>query len=88
MHLATTGLQVISSLSSATLRTCPLTRRLFLDELQLLQHLEALRRAFFMGAGDWADAFMATLGAHADSLEPLSQHTLERMLQDAVRVSA
>lgn len=62
--------------------------RYFLEELRVLEHLEALRRAFFMGAGDWADAFAGALAAHADSLEPLGQHALERLLAGSLRVCA
>lgn len=61
--------------------------RLFLDELKVLEHLEAMRRLFFMGAGDFGEALVAALGAHADSLAPLTQHGLERMVQDATRAS-
>ncbi|KAL4440501.1 hypothetical protein ABPG75_003502 [Micractinium tetrahymenae] len=59
--------------------------RLFLDELKVLDHLEALRRFFFMGAGDWADALVAHLGAHADALVPVSAHQLEAALAEAIR---
>lgn len=43
-------------------------------------------RYFFMGAGDWADALVATLGAHADALRPLASHQLEAALAEAIRV--
>ena len=61
-------------------------RRLFLDELKVLDHLEALRRFFFQGAGDWADALAQRLGAHADTLAPLAGHQAEALLADAARV--
>lgn len=133
---------------SSPLPSCPVVRRLFLDELKVLEHLEALRRwermagvvprpllccihadvvfawqmvrsarrcagalsyqlgsdlqagpcsslphpptplgrFFFQGAGDWADALVGTLGAHADSLLPLAAHQADAMLADAARV--
>jgi len=45
------------------------------------------RRFFFQGAGDWADAVVGQLGAHADSLLPLAAHQADAMLADAGRVS-
>lgn len=44
-------------------------------------------RFFFQGAGDWADALVGQLGAHADSLLPLAAHQADAMLADAGRVS-
>lgn len=44
-------------------------------------------RFFFQGAGDWADALVGQLGAHADSLLPLAAHQADAMLADAARVS-
>lgn len=51
--------------------TCPTPRR---------------RRFFFQGAGDWAEALVQRLGAHADSLLPLASHQADAMLEDAARV--
>ena len=62
--------------------------RLFLDQHRLLEHLEALRRFFFMGAGDWGDALVGRLGAHADALRPLAGHQAEAALAEAGRVSS
>ena len=66
----------------------PPPRRLFLDELRVLDHLEALRRIFFCGAGDWAGAWVRALSQHADSLKPLSPGEADRMLQATLRVGA
>ncbi|PSC71851.1 phosphatase 2C 22 [Micractinium conductrix] len=74
--------QSVLSQYRAVSRACV---RLFLDELKVLEQLEALRRYFFMGAGDWADALVATLGAHADALRPLASHQLEAALAEAIR---
>ncbi len=52
------------------------------------QLLASLCRFFFMGAGDWADALVARLGAHADTLAPVSAHQLEASLAEAIRVSS
>ncbi|KAI7838596.1 hypothetical protein COHA_007604 [Chlorella ohadii] len=74
--------QSVLSQYRAVSRACV---RLFLDELKVLEHLEALRRFFFQGAGDWADAVVGQLGAHADSLLPLAAHQADAMLADAGR---
>lgn len=46
------------------------------------------RRFFFQARGDWAEALVQRLSAHADSLLPLASHQADSMLEDALRVGA
>ncbi|RMZ57553.1 hypothetical protein APUTEX25_001753 [Auxenochlorella protothecoides] len=68
----------------AVSRTCT---SYFLDELRLLDHIEALRSFFLMGAGDWADALAAGLSDRLEALEPLTPSSLAACLAHSLRAS-
>lgn len=57
-----------------------------LEALRLQDMLQAIRRYFFMGAGDWADALVAAHSAAGPSLEPHSLHACHSMLDMALQV--
>lgn len=83
MLLETTLGRALVSHSLAVSRACV---GLFVDHLSLLRHLKFLRRAFFLEAGDWGDAFLAPLAERVDGLQPLTGQVLHVALQDAIRV--
>ena len=62
--------------------------RLFLKELRLLDLLAALRRYFFMEAGDWAGALTEGLCRLTAEGADLQEHALQDALSDALRGSS
>ncbi|KAL6784054.1 hypothetical protein ACKKBG_A04615 [Auxenochlorella protothecoides x Auxenochlorella symbiontica] len=68
----------------AVSRTCT---SYFLDELRLLDHIEALSSFFLMGAGDWADALVAGLSDRLEALEPITSSSLAACLAHSLRAS-
>eukprot|EP00891_Asterochloris_glomerata_P006246 jgi/Astpho2/6246/Aster-x1359 len=61
---------------------------LLLKELRLLDLLGALRRYFFMEAGDWAGALTEGLCRHTAEGGDLQEHALQDALADALRGSS
>eukprot|EP00698_Gefionella_okellyi_P011070 TRINITY_DN2903_c0_g1_i1.p1 TRINITY_DN2903_c0_g1~~TRINITY_DN2903_c0_g1_i1.p1 ORF type:complete len:1006 (-),score=219.19 TRINITY_DN2903_c0_g1_i1:318-3335(-) len=62
---------------------------LFMRELQLSQHLQAIRRYILMDAGDFADVFCTTIFPQVGSAATrLPVHILNRALETALRVSS
>ena len=62
--------------------------RLFLKELRLLDLLGALRRYFFMEAGDWAGVLTEGLCRLTAEGGDLQEHALQDTLSDALRGSS
>ncbi|GBG76862.1 hypothetical protein CBR_g23077 [Chara braunii] len=58
------------------------------EELFLQEHCKALRRYFFMHAGDWADNWAAALQSHAWGKNGVRQVEAQSLLEAALRASS
>lgn len=60
-------------------------RRLFLDELKVMDLFQTMQQYFFMAAGDWAENLTEAVCAHTAQHSTLHEHSVQSMVDSSLK---